>query len=117
MYVRWRTRKKKPTWWTGTLALPRAAILVENLRVDGKPTQKHIAYLCGFAKSKAEASVPQRCMVWHELTQKLDHLGDRITLQDREKIEAAIAKKISRPTAEEWEENNRRRAELGIDPI
>jgi hypothetical protein len=36
MYIRWQTRRH------------RAIILVENVRVDGRPRQKHVAYLAGF---------------------------------------------------------------------
>jgi hypothetical protein len=120
MYVRWQIRKKRATRWEPH-ALHRAAILVENTRVNGRPTQRHIAYLVGFTKSqtweRSKYSLPRRCSIWAEVDKKLDRLGNRITPQDRTKIEAAIAEKVPRPTAAEWEENNRRRAELGIDSI
>jgi ribosomal protein S4E len=36
MYIRWQTRSH------------RAIILVENVRVDGRPRKKYVAYLAGF---------------------------------------------------------------------
>src|SRR5262245_24497883 len=73
MYVRWQSRKRrKPQFGrhgktirsarrygeriiasasTGKQDRHWRAILVENVRVDGKPTQRHVAYLAGFTES------------------------------------------------------------------
>jgi hypothetical protein len=64
--------------------------------VKGKTTQKHIAYLGGIRES-AIAIIPQRCRWWDALNKRLDQLGDRISQENRRRIEAAIAKKVRRP--------------------
>ena len=56
MFVRWQTRTRRArafgrdpntdTHW--------AAILAESSRIDGKPTQRHIAYLGGITESAIE---------------------------------------------------------------
>ena len=56
MFIRWQKRIKGLAWpwgWRGT-DTHWAAILVESLRIDGKPTQKHIAYLGGIIESAIE---------------------------------------------------------------
>jgi hypothetical protein len=70
MYIRWQSRKRRfpqfGRWGKRVrgerkLAYTRegtskqdvhwSAILVENVRIDGKPTQRHVAYLAGFTDS------------------------------------------------------------------
>jgi hypothetical protein len=72
------------------------AILVENVRVDSKPTQRHIAYLAGFTDS-AVATPAQQRYLWDRITERLDRLSNRITPKDRRHIEAILIKKIGRP--------------------
>jgi hypothetical protein len=77
------------------------AILVESVRVDGKPQQKHVAYLGSFSTRQA-ASQAQRVYTWEHMLERLDRLSNRITPKDRKKIEAVIASKLGpRPTKRE----------------
>ena len=111
MFVRWRQRnhasfggrRRGDTHWR--------AILVQSARVNGKPTQRHIAYLAGFTESAIEIDA-QRCHLWDHISERLDRLGNQITPDDREKIEAAIALKVQRPSAAEYKEIARRGVQL-----
>ena len=61
MYVRWQRRddwrQKDATHW--------AAILFENVRVGGKQTQRHVAYLSGIVERDI-ASLGAQCGFWKE---------------------------------------------------
>jgi len=109
MYVRWQSRRRRTSaygpWEEGDIHW--RAILVENTRADGKPRQKHIAYLVGFTESRIKIAV-QRCYLWDAVSARLDDLGNRITAADRERIEAAIAEKVPRPTVAEYKDEARR---------
>jgi hypothetical protein len=89
MYIRWQTRRH------------RAIILVENVRVDGRRRQKHVAYLAGFDERQIDGR-PQ-CGLWERITRKLDALGDRLTPEDRRRIEREIAAEIPCPTTQQYD--------------
>jgi hypothetical protein len=73
-----------------------AAILVESVRIDGKPRQKHIARLCGFTDSAVE--IPsQQCFLWQHIEERLRQLGDRISPADLKRIKAALIERIGKP--------------------
>ena len=57
------------------------------LRVNGKPVQKHIAYLAGFTES-AVAIPAQQWYLWEHIEERLDQLGNQISQHDRRRIEA-----------------------------
>jgi hypothetical protein len=99
MYVRWqpcrtafRVRRYRGTPAAGY------AILVESARIDGKPRQRHIAYL-GTVHSKPD--VNYRAWWWHHMTAKLDRLGNVIPPDQRPRIDAALAKRVPLVTAAE----------------
>ena len=69
-----------------------AAILAESARIDGKPTQQHVAYLGGITDSAIEIAA-QRAFFWGAVGQ-LDQLANRVLKDDRTQIEEAIAKKV-----------------------
>jgi hypothetical protein len=73
-----------------------SAVIVENVRIDGRPTQRHIAYLVGFTESWAAVPAQQR-FLWDAIKAKLDHLGNRISPQDRKRIEAIMVARIGKP--------------------
>jgi len=114
MFVRWQTRTRRArafgrdpntdTHW--------AAILAESSRVDGKPTQRHIAYLGGITESAIELPA-QRAFFWKEVTQQLDELA--VSKDDRVRIEAAVEAKVPRLTRREYNEWLIRRDRLGMD--
>jgi hypothetical protein len=51
------------------------ASLVESVRVNGKPRQRHVAYL---GSLRHESDVHFRAWRWQEMRAKLDALGNRI---------------------------------------
>jgi hypothetical protein len=56
--------------------------------------QKHIARLASITESRIEV-VHQRRYFWDEVHERLDQLGNRISLYDRRRIEAAIVPRLS----------------------
>jgi hypothetical protein len=65
--------------------------LVESVRINGKPRQRHIGYL---ASIRDRRSVDEIRNFWDAVYDKLDGLSDRLSLDDRHRIEAAIAAKV-----------------------
>src|SRR5262245_531036 len=63
------------------------AILVETVRIDGKPHQRYLAYL-----GSVQADRRDRPRFWYGVTRKLDHC--RLSREQRNRIASAIAKKI-----------------------
>jgi hypothetical protein len=120
MYIRWQYRWRAgrpqfdPYWQddgTPVQDVHWSAIIVESTRVNGKPKQRHVAYLAGFTESAIKIDA-QRCFIWDSITDRLDRLGNRITPADRQKIEAAVAEKVPRPTPVEYKEIARRSAQI-----
>jgi hypothetical protein len=101
MYLRWQSRKRRAPAYGRKQNVHWVAVLVENVRVGGKPTQRHIAYL-GSITDSAIAIVHQRCWFWESVTERLDRLG-RVSSEKRKSIEAAIAKKVRRPTKAQYD--------------
>ena len=108
MFIRWQSRKREIYYshW-GRNADPYGdvhwnAVLVESLRINGKPRQKHIANLCGFTEYQIKHPA-QQVRVWEHAIKTLDRLGNRITPEQRRQVEAALAKRIGRakPTKRE----------------
>jgi hypothetical protein len=96
MFVRWQSRSRRHSvfgpW--GTADTHWRAILVEAVRVDGKPTQRHIAYLGGVTES-ALAIPFQQHYFWENVEEVLDRL--QLKPAERNKIVAAVAKKAGPP--------------------
>jgi hypothetical protein len=113
MYIRWQSRKRRRSQY-GDWRRPDihwSAVLVENTRVNGKPNQRHVAYLAGFTESAIKI-MAQRCHLWDQIDHRLDRLGNQITPDDRRKIDAVLAARIPRPTAAEYKNSAREAAEL-----
>jgi hypothetical protein len=66
------------------------------VRIDGKPTQHHIAYLGGITES-AIAIAAQRRFFWDALLKRLNRLSKRVSKQERKRIVAAVAQKVAGP--------------------
>jgi hypothetical protein len=97
MYVRYQSRKRRSAqfgYQQGDVGW--RAILVENMRINGKPTQRHIAYLAGFTESAVAIPAQQR-FLWERIEKQLDRLHNRISAEDRKRIEAALIRKIGKP--------------------
>jgi hypothetical protein len=97
MFVRWQSRGKSNSDYSGDSW---SAILVESKRINGKPQQRHVAYLGGISAEKLKVDA-QRCYFWDKVTERLNKLGEQIAA-DRSKIEAAISIKVPRPTDAEY---------------
>jgi hypothetical protein len=114
MFIRWQSRQRKralfgrhksDTHWS--------AILADSVRIDGKPRQRHIAYLAGFTESAARIPAQQR-FVWERIEKRLKRLRKRIPAKDRQAIMAALIKKIGKPpTRAQRAKLDRQRAKLG----
>jgi hypothetical protein len=131
MFVRWQNYKSvaRRHWRKNEPPITRCrAVLVESIRIKGKPRLKHIAFLASYQPHWLDRSFHNRefaermylgvrASFWRDARQRLDRLGNRITREDRSKIEAALALKVPLLTSEEEEENRRRRIELGIAPL
>jgi hypothetical protein len=97
MYVRWLIYKSQARYihrphdrWT--------AILVESIRIDGKPRQRHIACLASFRPAYDSLFV-----FWEKITRKLDSLSNRVTAEERQRIEAQIADTVPCPSREQYD--------------
>jgi hypothetical protein len=102
MFIRWQHRKRRTTFHLSREGdVHWAAILAESARVDGKPTQRHIAYLGGFTESQAKIPA-QQCHIWDAISERLDSFGKRLNPAERKRIEAAIAEKVPRPSRTEY---------------
>jgi hypothetical protein len=113
MFVRWqRYRSQARNSWCARARDSRSrlkAILVESARVDGNPRQKHVAFL-GSIESDGLGKPADRGMLrfWSDVTAKLKRLGNRVALEDCERIMASIAAKVgARPTDAELEQFDR----------
>jgi hypothetical protein len=99
------------------------ALLVESVRIDGKPHQRHVAYLFSIWHGEEDKLGDRHWQVrwWVEASDRLDELGDRVKPEDRRKIEKALAQKIGRkPTKPEvakyWRRTVEIRRDLALDP-
>ncbi len=88
------------------------AVLVESRRIDGKPRQQTVAYL-GSIREGLVNFVMWRGYFWRDITQTLDGLGERVSRDDRVKIERNIAERVPALTAAERSEANKVLAAYG----
>jgi hypothetical protein len=91
-----------------------AAILAESVRIDGEPTQQHVAYLGGITDSAIEIAT-QRAYFWASVAQQLDRLANRISKDERVRIEDTIEKRVPRLTQKEYDECLSRQVALGLE--
>jgi hypothetical protein len=89
-----------------------ASAAAAGVRVEGKPAPRHVAYLGGITESAIEIAA-QRCFFWDKVTEHLDGLHNRLSPEDRQRIESAVAKKVAGPlTKEERERLDREHKEI-----
>lgn len=105
MFIRWQhiNAERWPRWSGEPVRWVRhKAILVESVRVEGKPRQKHVAFVASYVQGETPQEIEyQRITFWRDARQRLDQLGNRITAQDRSKVEAALGKRVPPTTAAE----------------
>ncbi len=114
MFVRWKRRESscKPSVYGRDRAADRgatiSAVLVESIRVEGKPRQKFICHLAKLCERRRDyESTP--FIFWEDALKKLDSLP--LDEDARKKIEVQLAAKIPRPSDAEMTEFVRGRAE------
>ena len=75
-------------------------VVVESVMVGGKPHQRQVALLASITESETEI-VHHRRYFWDAVHERLDQLGNRMSIDDRRRIEAAITHKVPRLSPEE----------------
>ena len=104
MFIRWQKYRSVALWHRGKPPIKRVkAILVETVRIDGKPRQKHVAFIASYEANKLD-QISTRSTFWRHARQRLDQIGNQITPADRSKIEAALAQRVPPTTgrASRW---------------
>jgi len=107
MCVQWQSRElNKNTRWRKRGDVHWRAILIENVRVDGKPTQRRIAYLGGITERNIAHEKPaHRIYFWNGVEQKLAVLN--FSAKERTAIMQVIAKKVPRVTSRQYQQHAR----------
>lgn len=107
MYVQWQSRKlNKNTRWRKRGDVHWRAILIKNVRVDGKPTQRRIAYLGGITERNIAHEKPaHRIYFWNGVKQKLAVLN--FSAKERTTIMQMIAKRVPRVTSRQYQQRAR----------
>jgi hypothetical protein len=90
MHVRWQhrtayLRNKDQAHW--------AATLVENVRVGDKMTERYVAYLAGIGERDI-TRLGAQCGFWERVTRQLDRLSNRISAEDRKRVERVLEERV-----------------------
>jgi hypothetical protein len=97
MFVRWQSRRRQRSAFGNRDGdVNWKAILVDGGRVDGAPTYRHVAYLGSITESGIEIPA-QRRFFWARVLEQLDKLDSRVSAQERQRIIAAVARKVAGP--------------------
>jgi hypothetical protein len=101
MFVRWikREGRKGQVRWS--------AVLVEAVRKDGKPRQRHVAYLGSVNLKHLKASDARviynfnalQCSFWLRVNERFDEL--KLSPEDRQRLSEALVAKVAIPPAED----------------
>ena len=75
-------------------------VTASAVRIDGKPRQRHIAYL-GSIRHDCSGKVDYRVRFWRDARKVLDRLGKRLTAAERTRVEELIGERVRRPTAQQ----------------
>ncbi len=97
MYVRWKRRTLQPSSHNTTreTVIVEDAVLVDCVRMDGKPTQRHICHLGSITIWPTALGVLDRDRFWGRAKSRLAELD--VSAKDSVAIEAALAKKVPHP--------------------
>ena len=107
MFIRWIERPSKTPGYDETAL---SLILAETRRIDGKPRQRHIAYLGGITDEQI-ANLVSRCYFWDSVNAAFHKLGNQVTADDRQRFEKAIAARVPRPLPAAYEKAARQTAQ------
>jgi hypothetical protein len=101
MFISWQKYRSVALWHRGEPPIKRVkAVLVEAVRIDGKPRQKHVAFIASYQHGTLD-QISTGSMFWHDARQRLDQISSQITPHDRSMIEAALAQRVDPTTAAE----------------
>lgn len=101
MFVRWQYSKSVARW-NGQKVNRCKAILVESVRIGGKPRQKYITFIASYEPHcPAWLQLVARKSFWNRAHDRLDRLSNVISKEDRSKIEEALALRVLPITVEE----------------
>ena len=108
MFVRWQKYKSRVS--RNKHGQPRL-LLVEAVRIDGKPRQRHLTYL-----GSVQADRRDLRRFWYNVIRKLDRC--QLSPEERNRITAAIAKKVGGkvPSKAKLKAFERRRARHVLAP-
>ncbi len=96
MFVRWRKRQSKRK---GTVLV---AELCENRRVNGKARLRYFATLGSIAADAIEHEFGDECAAfWEKVSKRLDPLSNRVSAEERERIEHGLADRVPRISKED----------------
>ena len=103
MYLRFKTKKKKPTHWVKNPNTLLYVSVVESVRINGQPRQKTIKYLGSIELERLEKPEPfSRIRFWEKADQKLAELVQKGHTKTTVKaLEKQIKAKIKKPTKRE----------------
>jgi len=87
------------------------AVLVESVRIEGKPRQRHIAHLATIREADLATGADPcwRVQFWRKISRRLDDL--EIEGADRVRVLDAVAQRVPRPTADDAEREIARAAD------
>ena len=108
MFVKWQKRRSTGDWpyddqdtyWQQHAGDLLMASVVESKRVDGKPRHQLITYLGSIRENFAQGDsgiLIYQDDFWRCVSKNLKKSSNRITKEDRAKIEAALAKRVELP--------------------
>ena len=97
MYVKWQKKRRSKAWHSRGDLL--TATLVECRRVDGKPRQQVVSYLGSVRLELIESHRIHHLYFWDAVSERLDRLEGRLDDKVRRRIEAALARRVAKPTA------------------
>ena len=100
MHVRWQhrtayLRNKDQAHW--------AATLVENVRIGDKMTERYVAYLAGIGERDI-TRLGAQCGFWERVTRQLDRLSNRISAEDRKRVERVLQERVPCPTRLQYDQ-------------
>jgi hypothetical protein len=97
MFIRWLKYRSVALWHQGEPPITRVkAVLVESVRINGKPRQRHIAFIESYQEGKID-QISARCNFWRRARERLKEI--KLTAQQRRQIEAMLAQRVKPTTA------------------
>ena len=115
MFVRWQKRKSRSNWGKPDTAWN--AVLLDPIRVNGKPRHRYIGCIASIKQSGIDMDdAIRRCFFWDHALGRLHQFSNQVNEQDCKRVIAVLAKKVPMPTREQYEFCHSRRYEFfGIE--